>query len=77
MKTVIIENEKFNVEDQVHDLLCFYSDAVQMACLVRQAQKEYFRKKDIFALRKSRALETRLDKILKGKQTTNQIELFK
>ena len=48
MKTVIIENEKFNVEDKVHDLLCFYSDAVQMACLVRQAQKEYFRKKDIF-----------------------------
>lgn len=77
MKIIIIENEKFNVEDKVHDLLCFYSDAVQMACLVRQAQKEYFRKKDIFALRKSKALEMRLDEMLKGKQTTNQMELFK
>jgi hypothetical protein len=77
MKTVIIENEKFNVEDQVHDLLCLYSNIVQMACLVRQAQKEYFRKKDIFALRKSKELEFKLDEMLNGKQTTNQMDLFK
>ena len=77
MKTVIIENEKFNVEDKVHDLLCFYSDAVQMACLVRDAQRAYLGIQDQHTLKRAKALEKKFDEMLNGEQETNQLNLLK
>lgn len=60
MKKIQIKNETFNVEDSVHDLLCFYSRAVQVARLVREAQIKYFNTKDCRHLRRSKALEKKL-----------------
>ena len=77
MKTITINNEKYNVEDKVHDLLCFYSNTVQVAVLVRQTQKEYYRKQDQTTLRKAKALEKRLDDLLNGKENINEQNLFR
>lgn len=77
MKTITIKNEKYNVEDKVHDLLCYYSNTVQVAELVRQAQKDYYRKQDQTTLRKAKALEKRLDDLLNGKENINEQNLFR
>lgn len=79
MKTVTIANEKFIVEDKVHDLLCWYSSVVQAAELCRNSQKAYFAKQDHERLKRAKAMEKKLDQLLNGSRIddTKQNELFR
>jgi hypothetical protein len=76
-KIINIQDEKFMVQNKIHDLLHWYSDALKVAFLCRQAQKEYYRKQDQNTLRRAKALERRLDTILLQNIYNTEYELFR
>lgn len=76
-KIINIQDEKFIVQNKIHDLLYWYSNALKITFLCRQAQKEYYRKQDQATLRRAKALELRLDKILLQDIHNTEYELFR
>jgi hypothetical protein len=77
MKKIIINDREYMVPDEVHDLLCFYSIAIQVTVICRKAQKEYYRKQNQDTLKRAKALEKKLDEMLDGKKDESEKELFR
>jgi hypothetical protein len=74
MKIIKIGDESYNVENKVHDLLCWYSSVVQATEICRNAQKAYFAKQDQERLKRAKAMEKKLDDLLTGNNIHNKQE---
>jgi hypothetical protein len=77
MKTIKIKDNEYTVPDEVHDLLHFYSRTLQVATIMRKAQKEYYQKQDQTTLRTAKALEKRFDDLIQPDININEQNLFR